>query len=181
MAGTPPSSVAAGAVVQLFNSVLTGAAASFDVSGLSQSYNHLKIVCLGRSDNAVANTVYFLRFNGDSGANYDQVTFTGINATGTTASQVAITGIQLGSMPGANATASRAGVIEYLIPAYAGTTFFKTVIAANGWNETTAVGTQSMKSGHGLWRSAAAITQVTILPGVGNFIAGSQCSIYGVL
>lgn len=163
----------------LFDSVLSGSAASFDVSGLPGGFRTLTIDLALRGDTAAAGTTVSLRFNGDTGANYDvdilalsNVTVSGVAQTGQTSGRV-------GFMPANTAAAGKALSARVVIPNYSGTTFHKAVIAIANGNEGTTATLLSSEMDSMTWRSTAAITQVTVLPGAGNFVAGSRVTIRG--
>ncbi len=168
-------------MTQLYDNIASGAIASWDVSGISQAYNNLKLVVITRGDVAATSVQVRMRFNGDSGSNYN--TQRGYSAgAGTGASQgLADNAHDLADSSAANSDAGASTVNEVLIPSYALTTFHKGW-TMSAWNPRAySSGNQYGFFGGGVWRSTVAITQVTIFPLTGNFIAGSRLTIYGLL
>jgi hypothetical protein len=166
--------------VQLYDNIASGAIASWDVTGIPQTYNHLRIVLNARGDTAATLTETHARFNGDSSAIYDAQYLLTSNTTIVAAATAALNKAQTGEIPAASATADKAGTVVSVIADYKSTTFQKTIISDHGamLDQTTAM---RRAMNYGLWRSTAAINQITVLPTAGNFIAGSRLTIYGLL
>jgi len=159
--------------------------ASFDITSIPAGAA-LRILLSGRTDRASNVEEHIrLRFNNDSGSNYDWTMnplYEAVNTTSGFDEAFGGTGMdRILSLPGATATASRAGSGEILVIDHAGTTFHKSVIARGAH----AFGTSSANirsiEASGLWRSTAAITRATLtcLNGA-NFIAGTRCLVYVV-
>lgn len=174
---TPGSS---GAMTQLYSSTLSSAAASFDVSSISGSYTHLMIVCMVRED-AGGLQNFSLRLNNDSGSNYDRALNALFGANPTFSAAAAANLLYLGDVVGAAASANVASYIQLLIPYYAGTTFYKTVLGQVGGSFGTLGTTGSYEQFviSGLWRSTSAVNRITLFGG-NNLMAGSALTIYGV-
>lgn len=173
---------AAGAQVQLARGVLGGAQANIDITAISGSYDHLRLIAYLRGDTAAASTTCLLRANGDSGANYDRQL---LHASQTSAAaseffgQTSITVME--TMPANTAGANLFGMIVVDIPFYSLTSNNKDF----NIEQITKIGiaTANLRWGavSGFWRSNAAITQLTLLPGAGNFVAGSAYSLWGIV
>src|SRR6266542_1325318 len=56
---------------QIAETILTGAAASIDFTNIPQTYRSLIVDFIGRSDTVANEIGFYLRFDGDSGTNYD--------------------------------------------------------------------------------------------------------------
>jgi hypothetical protein len=170
---------------------LPAAQASYDFTNITDSYFGLTLRYIARSDGAgtaTAGVRLNMQFNGDAAANYHSsvaqrnfnvgaatVVWTniiqnhGMNALSITA--IPGTAVAQNSTPGA-------GVIE--IPGYA-TSNFTTMATAKGALETdwtTDAGIYDIL-GVGHWASTAPITQITLSPNAGNFVAGSRFVLYG--
>jgi hypothetical protein len=184
VAGSPGMWVQIGggssALAVIENQTLAADAASFDFQAIPQTYRHLRIIFMGRGANASLQVEVAMRFNADAGANYDNEAQWGDSNANTAAGSVAATYLRAGTIPAANATASRAGGGEILIPSYAGATFHKRYKSIYGHTEGTAATDQETGHASGGWRSTSAITRVQLLPSVGNWLAGSQATLYGV-
>ena len=172
-----------GAMTLLSSTVLGASATSFDFQNIAGTFSHLWIVCYLRGDGAFVGNSARLRFNNDSAANYDTEQTQGVGTAATASTgTAAATSLFISELTGANATANEFTVASAFIPQYAGTTGLKAVVLTSG-----AVGTQGTLSEYandvasGSWRSTAAITRVTIIPGSGtNFVAGSAVTLYGM-
>lgn len=177
-----------GAATLITSQVLTGSQATFDTNTLlggniSAGFNHLQIVLTARCDDAATNEFVDVRFNNDSGANYDFVICytTGGSAPVNSPALVAQSSVQLGRMAGSTATAGRFGGLTAWIPNYAGTTADKVIMAK--WHTTISTAAAGVLIGDsgGTWRNTAAITRITVLDdGGGNFVAGSAFYLYGI-
>lgn len=144
------------------------------------SFTHLRIVYSVRADDAVTSENFLMTFNGDTGANYDRESLLSSNTTVSGAGAAAATSMFIQQVVGASAPANVAASGEIVIYDYRGTTFFKTATSA-GYLQTaaSAAGQQARVNG-GLWRSASAITSVTLTLGSGNYVAGSKLTLYGM-
>lgn len=161
-----------GAMTQLSQQILSMAATNFTFSSITTGYTDLQITCQGRGDTAAAAVNVQVTFNGDTAAHYDYV-----NESGGTAS--AQNNIIPASFAAASNTANYAGLVWIQIPNYTGTTFIKNLNASYGNRSTTTPTLQSVTS-FGEWNSTAAITSVTLTAAAGNFIAGSECTLWGI-
>ena len=121
-----------------------------------------------------------IRFNNDSGPNYQNViqyTVDGINAT---TEENSATGGYTEAMA-ANSPSGSFAAITVWIPDYASTvTTYKNFTSTSG-------GLKDATSPHlvdagGSWKSGgAAISRITLVPGTGpNFLAGSRVTVYGL-
>lgn len=172
----------AGMGALMFDTELTGTAASIDFSSIPVTRKSLLLICKARTDRAANTTdAVGVRLNGDSGGNYYQ---NGPRAIGTTVS--AIEGLGAASVlafqcPAATATASRAGGAVIWIPDYLDTTFHKALFAPFTFSVGTTAGLQQTGIYGGTWANTAAINQVTLISQNGaNFIAGTRISVYGI-
>jgi hypothetical protein len=170
-----------GAMTLITNTVLGVAAASFDFQNIVGTFNHLRLLTQLRDDSAGTGIAgALLRFNNDSGANYNIVQMQNVNATVTGTNTLANTSGAGPVQTNGGATASYFGIGTIDIPFYAKTTAFKAAIVGMGSVEAVAANTIE-KHCSSVWKNTAAITRVTILPGAGsNFVAGSAVSLYGV-
>jgi hypothetical protein len=157
---------------------LGSAAASITFSSIAATYTDLRIVLVGRSDIASANSASTIRFNGDSASNYS-CTF--LRGDGSSASSTAITSTTsgyLGSLPGSTATAGAFGLVQFDLFSYAGSTY-KTFLSASGSDSN---GAGRVERWVNLWRSTSAVTSIVLTDGNGgNFTAGTTATLYGIL
>ena len=154
---------------------LSTAVASVTFSSIPQIYTDLvlKISARQGSENA-----HSFRFNGDSGNNYSHQI---LGTDGSSASSALTTGapqiVARGINPG-GATANTFGNLEYYIPNYTNTSYYKTV-SVDGVNETNAT---EIYSGlvAGIWNSTSAVTSIEILARAGNLVQYSTFYLYGI-
>ena len=178
---TPSSGGSGGAQTQIFNSLLSGSAASFDITGISGTFNHLMIVGYLRGDTAAVTVGVVLRMNNDSAANYDEQRITGAQATAAAAEGIGGTQSTIGIVPANSATAAYFGAVWAIIPSYLNATGDKPVVSPFSEASSNVTGGQLVGVASGKWRTTATpITRLTVLPGAGKFVAGSHLSVYGL-
>lgn len=153
---------------------------TFDVSSISGSYKHLKVMLYGRSAVASAADWIRIRFNNDTGSNYDtRMTHQTGQTTIATDAAYGDTSIKwLAEFPGTSSSAGFVGQLEITIANYADTNFHKTI----HWNGAAKQGASDLRglTGAGLWRSTSAINRIQIASTNGNMLAGSRLTIYGL-
>ncbi len=169
-----------GVPVVLANSTLVGAAASISFTGINQTFAHLLVVAYLRGDTAAATVNTLMRFNGDSGANYDYQTVRGAASTTSAVEVFATTGILVGQVPANTAAANLFSAHQITIPHYAQASNNKASSSQHVMKIGTASGNLNVEGQAGFWRSNSAITQVSLTPAAGNFVAGSRVTLYGV-
>jgi hypothetical protein len=167
---------------KLADSTLAAAAASFDFTSIPATFAHLMLVLYLRGDAAVTSVDAAIRFNADSGANYDRQLLYGNAATTAASETLAGTSIGLGggTFPAANAPATAFGQSDLCIAHYAGSTKQKSMAARSSGKTGVASGNLYALLVAGFWRSAAAINEITILPSSGNWDIGSRATLYGL-
>jgi len=174
------SSGGSGTLVHLFDSLLGASQATFDITGIGQTFLHLWLVLNVRCD--VAGTgplVGALTLNGDSGTNYQVENLQANNAVVSSGKNTGLAFMRV-LTAAAGDTAGFASSVEFLFSNYAATTFNKAATSrqfAIGSLAGTAV---AELNGH-LWANTAAITRITVTaPSAGNWIAGSRATLYGL-
>lgn len=160
---------------QLISSQTLGAgAATVAFNSIPQTYEHLLLHWVARSDNATTSQAILARFNGDTAANYNSQLLTTATTTATAARNTGETSMRLGNIAAASAGANQGGIGTLIVPFYRNSTFFKLLQAHGGlW-------APQMEDRLCGWQSTAAVSSITLLPGAGNFIAGSQFALYGM-
>lgn len=169
-----------GAIFVVYDARLTSDAASFDVQNIPQVYAHLECILVARGTVASTATQIEVRFNNDSGSNYDRVVSRGRQTTMAVGEEIGSTSLELGQVAAASASAGMAGQARFCIGDYAGTTLRKQVTAENGAGWGDATDGQEVRNSSGEWRSTNAITRITVFPASGNWLAGSRFTIYGL-
>jgi hypothetical protein len=169
-----------GAVTMLSDTTLGVDAASVDITSISASFAHLRLLIYARSDVGATFTNLYVRFNGDTGNNYDWQTFAA-NAASTAASEGIGQGVlQLGYMPANSAVANSFGACEAVIPNYTSTIGHKALTCTTHVRHTNASGGVRLDTTVGDWRGGAAINQITVLGPSGNLKAGTRVTLYGM-
>lgn len=140
-------------------------------------WSSLKVIWDGRSDDPSAAKGCNVAFNGATTNSLWQQTEGNNTTLATNSSGGTGASIHIGTMPAANATSSFFGHGEFSISAPGSSNFKIAVGEAAGFTLTTdsRLGIYS-----GQWDSATAITSITLTPALGNFVAGSQMSVYGM-
>lgn len=154
--------------------VLVSDATTVTFSSIPGTYRHLRLIAAGRITQATTEDYVYIRFNGDSGSNYDEIR----SNNGSFGQSSAQTKARIGDFPGTSAPSGSAGQFELLIPAYALTTFHKTVRSNSGvWDQSS---TGVMNEFFARWRDTSAIATIELSLGSGDFLAGSIFSLYGM-
>lgn len=172
----------ANAPQKIAETILGAAAASVTFSSIPATFRHLRLEIAARGDAAAEEVKALLRFNGDTGANYDGQSSAFLEVDNQVTSEaLAGTSIDLGSnIPGANAPASHACALAITVLDYARTQWHKAVHAESF--HMLAATTTKLRNvlGGGRWRSTAAITSLTVPVSSGNFVAGSIFTLWGL-
>lgn len=115
------------------------------------------------------------QFNGDTTTVYSQTSLAGNGTTVTSdrASGAASISVVGGTNGIPANTLETIGIVNVMN--YSNTTTYKTVLTR------TASAAKTVEELVGLWRSTAAITQITLFSGSGNLYAGTTLSLYGIL
>lgn len=147
-----------------------------------QTFTNLMLVCSLRGAQAVTGSGFRLRFNGDSGTNYNHQVMDVANVTFAGVVGVAQTYIMCGRVPGASAPSNYFGSVDVVIPNYRGSVF-KAVTARHACSFGTAAADLRYGSGGGTWLSTSAITSITVWhdSGAGTYDVGSRVTLYGML
>jgi len=147
---------------------------------LPQYARHLRVVWYARSDLVANFDVIRLRINGDAGANYGYQYVAGSGAAANVVEATGITNIVAGVIPASTATANYFGTGVMFIPhyAYAAGTHQVDVLSGVAW--AFAAGNRRSFTIHGDYQIAAAVASITLFLTVGNFIANSRFTCYGL-
>lgn len=159
-----------------------GGQALVTISPISQAYVDLWLYVMARTDSASASQTLLLRFNNDSGTNYDTQVGLTSGVTNLALESFAQSAAMPGILPGLAATdPTGALVCSMYIPLYAGTTFQKTARQSGTLKTGTASGNLMITNVALWWRSTAAITRIDLYPAGGKFVPGSRIRLLGVL
>lgn len=172
------AAAASPAMVVLAETVVAGSAvASITFSSIPATYRHLMIEFAGATSDA-AIQVLRLRFNSDATASiYTSQLHAAFGATIDRDSETT-TSMRIGfAAKDGDASYQSSAVIQ--IPNYANSSFYKT--ASSAFTDSQSTG-PTVKAGvfSGAWRSAAAITSVTLFATAGNLKIGTVATLYGL-
>lgn len=172
-------------VVKLKETVVGGGGSVVSWTGIPQGFRHLEIIWQARAVDAVigVSSIMRLRFNGDSGNNYNNNYLQGYNPTnvvfGLTAADPYI---DVGSMASSNMVnpAGESGSGKIIIPNYSGATFYKTLHSIQGKNNPSSA-TSILTTSE--WNSTSPITSISMYAEGANpnFSAGSVFTLYGYM
>lgn len=173
---------ASGALIS--SQTLASSATSISFTSIPATYTHLELILFLRSDNAGTGELAIIRINADTtAANY--FSMRGVishSASITTAETLGATtgGIVANAALGNGATAGHYGVFRVLIPRYSAAV--KHTLTYDGFRlQNTTTGTLQKTFGGGIHTTAAAITQIDVLPNTGtNWLTGSSASLIGL-
>lgn len=173
------TAAASGGLTVVYDSTLGADAASFDATGIAGTYKCLQGYITARGTGATTVIVANLTFNGDTGgSSYVWQLVSGSGSVAGATNDTSDPRIRLFDFPGSTSPSNEAGTGSFFIHNYAGTTFSKQVVGYGGSREDTTVFNAQVTWGS--WQSTSAITQVTITPHTGNWLAGSHMTIFGV-
>lgn len=163
--------------------VLAVAAATITFSSIPAYFRNLRLTLLARGDAAAQQYVNVkMRFNNDSGTNYDHEQIYGAAATAGAGEGLADTGLLLGDMPGPTVISGSVAAFTVDIPFYADATFWTATISEKTLMSQTSGGQAGQlwrKSFSGRWRNTAAVNRIDLITSAGNFIAGSSAELMG--
>lgn len=180
-----PGGGGGGALAQIAQQILVAPAANITFSAISQSYINLRLIITARGTVAASTTGVGIQYNGDTtGADYNSVF--GLNPGGGAQSNGQLTGSSFGSgfignIPGTTALANAPAQMEIIIPAYTAG-FIKTSRSVGVvFHTATFANTQmDILDVHTAWNNTSNITDILLVPGSGNFAAGSIFTLYGM-
>ena len=160
--------------------ILTSATGTVSFTGISQAFNHLKMMSVVRTDIAnLVNSVAY-RLNGDSGSNYSIQTSNTSQTTVNAYASVSQTSASVGLVQASSIVANYPGINVVEIPSYTNSTFNKVLISSATCTSSTSAQNYHRVAGGG-WNNTSAVTSIDIIPiDGGNFIVGSLFYLYGV-
>jgi hypothetical protein len=145
-----------------------------DITGIDQTYNHLKLIIKGRA----AGSWVICRFNGDTtDANYHYVRHA---ASGGEHAVNTGSGARFGILSAADAVTNGMGTSEIDIFDYANTSYLKNIVSQNSWLLTTFGGNNYLDSIGGAWNSTSAINRIALSGVSGNLLAGTHIQLIGI-
>ena len=152
--------------------------ATFDFQ-VPTDFDHLQLWVRAAVDNA-SNTVLELRFNDDSGTNYEHQSVYGSATTAGAAFSTTQTSLGLGAIAGTTAPAGSTSSSIIWMPHYSDEGVWQTVHTHEGFVDTPST-VQSVVMQKGWWKATDRVAKLTIFNTDGyDFSAGSIFSLYGL-
>jgi hypothetical protein len=143
-------------------------------SGIPNTFTDLFITLHGRSGGS---SIFSLRFNSDTGANYSWV---GLNGTGSSANCVNANNATFLRLDNAGSVYSQQPLFGTInVMSYANTSAWKTALTTLSQSMNTASNVIEFTTGN--WRSTSAISTVTLSNVVDNWEPGTIATVYGIL
>lgn len=155
------------------STTLGSAASQIEFTSISGSYTDLRIVFVYIASSADTVTPY-LRFNGDSGANYSLTRLQGNGTTASSSSSGVEAEIYIQNTGYVSTTIPFLATID--IPSYSGSTN-KTCLITSSPDRN---GAGTVAGIVGLWRDTSAITSIRLFTNSGTFAAGTTATLYGI-
>lgn len=164
--------------------ILSSSTPSITFSSLgtySSTYKHLQLRMTGRSDRgSFDRDVFYLRLNGDTGANYATHVLVGAGNNVYSAAGSSVTSMDIGSyLPATGSVSGQfGGYVVDLLDTYS-TTKNKTMRSLSGGDVESFASGVTLSSG--VWLNTASVTSITAFSGTSsNLITGSRFSLYGI-
>lgn len=167
-------------LIQIAGQVLSVATAQIVISDIPSTRNHLKLLLFGRTNADIILNPIKLRFNGDSGNNYDITTIAAVGSPVNLSVSALIdqNNFKIGEFAGSQEIWDLAGAAEVNIMGYSQTSYLKYV---RSFGSHYRYKPQSLES-FGVWKNEASlnrINQILIFPDSGSFLPGTTFSLYG--
>jgi hypothetical protein len=153
----------------------SGGASTIDFTSIPSTYTDLCLKISARNTSAVNNYDMVLRFNGDTGSNYNVRAIQGNGSSASSFSSGSQTYIANINIPGNNLNANNFGNTEIYVPNYGGSNQKSLSIDAATEDNSTDKGLLRLFAG--LWTGTAAISSITLFQ---NFSQYSTATLYGI-
>lgn len=158
----------------LANITLGSSASTVTFSSIPATYRDLVLVC-SAAVTSTGDTIR-LRFNGDTGNNYNWVFMNGTGSVASSSSQSNQAQLDFTASVGLPTVVGRYNTILQIMD-YSATDKHKTTLSRTNQNEDTYPGVTGLA---GRWASTSAVTSMVIFPSTFSFIAGSTFALYGI-
>jgi hypothetical protein len=160
---------------------LSGTAASFDVTSIPSSYDHLYMVASARTSPSSYLGSCDLTFNGTGGSSYGTTSIYASTATPQSGESTSHSAINYIYVAASNVQSDTFGTVEIWVPNYANTSNNTQALIQWGFAGDSTTDYQWI-SGQtsGLFMNTAAINQLTFSAGGNNFLQYSTFTLYGI-
>lgn len=162
---------------RLFDQLLATPQSTFDITNIVQNFLHLRLVFYLRGTAVADGADFTIRFNNDSGNNYDSERSIAFGASSAIGGADAGNTLDLFACPQSNSDAGSFAAGELIIPNYTATTGHKTV---SGFSFAYYSSARNQFISGGRWRSFAAINRITVSPPSANWATGCRMTCYGL-
>jgi hypothetical protein len=167
-----------GAFESIATTTLSTATATVTFSSIPQTYKHLQVRYLARTDRANNEDIVQIRFNTDTGANYSRHYLFGDGASLGSGGVANETRILTDGCTGASATSGIFGVGIVDVIDYADVNKYKTLRGLTAYDRN---GGGLIVVNSGSWRSTVAINTITVTSYyASNFVQYSSFALYGI-
>lgn len=171
-----------GVIRPIGDTTVGGTPAEITFSSIAADWAHLFILIYGRGQQASLSVDFSLRFNGDTGTNYDDQVLQGVGTTVSSGDVVTTASPRCGLIPGSTAVANAFGVAFIYLPFYTNSTNYKTGLTWCGAKWGTSAGLMATRNCAFFWRNIAAINSINLrVPAATTtFATGTRATLYGV-
>lgn len=156
---------------------------SITFSNIPSTYDHLEIHQYGKDNRSPVYSAWTMRFNGDTGNNYNYATVQIDDRTSGpfVGNAVASSTILGGGMPGSSGTQYRGASIARIFD-YTNTNKFTTVMSRGGYSGYTdgSPGNGLVYLSEGVWVNTSVINSITMQFDGTALVAGTRFSLYGI-
>ena len=161
---------------------LTGTAGSWVKDSISSSYDHLLILASVRSNRAAAYDSVKLGFNdNDTSGDYSHTSLLAATATPSSGRNTAQAPTYIGDIDGANNLADTFSNVKIWVPHYSNTANFTQAITQVVHEDASTTNYDwGLEIDAVLFKSTAAITEVSLHTNVGSFVEFSTFTLYGI-
>lgn len=163
--------------VKIATATATGSATTLEFTSIVGTYTDLIVKMSLRDAATSTRSIAKVTFNG-SATSYSSRAVYGFDSSSTGSASGASTYIDFNYAVGNTATASTFSNNEMYIPNYSGSNNKSVSIDFTAENNSSTSWIDGLVAG--LWSSSAAITQITITAGTGNFAQYSTATLYGI-
>lgn len=153
----------------------SGGATNIEFTSISTNFTDLVLKISARNTSAVNNYDMVIRFNGDSGSNYNVRAIQGDGSSATTFTSGLQASLYNINIPGNNLNSNLFSNTEIYIPNYQASTSKTVFISTTTEDNSTSTGLIRVLSG--LWTGTASISSITLFQ---NFAQYSSATLYGI-
>ena len=177
-----PIAIASGGYQSIATVSLTGNQSTITFDSIPQTFQHLQIRAVARTNRNVTDGDYLLqRYNSDSTTNgyYGQHYLRAQNATPYGAGDGTYSANFIERFPAGSTTTTRFGSLVIDIPNYTSTNKYKTSFVNSGYSANDAWSERRIASN--IWLNTSVISSITFTSGTGSdFINGTHFALYGL-